>query len=218
MSKGQQTKAAILESAVELASQTGLLGLTIGKLAARTGMSKSGLFAHFGSKEDLQIAVLQATRKMFADVVFLPALREPPGLPRLRAMVANFIDWPIRANLPGGCVMVAAAYEYDDQPGVLKDLIAQTLRELRKTIARAVRQSVAQGHLRADTDADQFAFEIFGCYVAAQLDARLFGDPQAWTRAHDAFESLVMQHGGVSSPRGIPTALPIFIAQVGAPH
>jgi len=172
-------------------------------------MSKSGLFAHFGSKEELQIAVLQATRQMFADVVFLPAMREPAGLPRLRAMVGNFIDWPIRAKLPGGCVMVAAAYEYDDQPGVLKDLIAQTLRELRKTLARAVRQSIEQGHLDADTDADQFAFEIFGFYVAAQLDARLFGDPQAWKRAHDAFESLVQKHGAINSPPGIPASLVI---------
>ena len=201
MSKGQQTKATILDSAIALASQTGLQGLTIGKLAERTGLSKSGLFAHFGSKEELQLGVVQASRQLFADIVFLPALREPAGLPRLRAMVTNFINWPARAKLPGGCVMVAAAYEFDDQPGALKDLVAQSLRELRKTIARSVRQAVEQGHLDADTDADQLAFEIFGVYVAAQLDARLFGDPKAWDRGLDAFESLISRHGAPAATR-----------------
>lgn len=204
MSKGQETRAAIVESALRLSSQTGLQALTIGKLAERTGLSKSGLFAHFGSKEDLQLAVVQAGRQVFAETVFLPALKEPAGLPRLRAMVRNFINWPTRAKLPGGCVMVAAAYEFDDQPGALKDLVAQSLRELRKTIARAVRQSVEQGHLHADTDADQLAFEIFGVYVAAQLDARLFNDPHAWQRAEDAFESLISKHGGVADTRTAP--------------
>jgi AcrR family transcriptional regulator len=191
MSKGRQTRAAIVEQALALASQGGLSALTIGTLAERSGLSKSGLFAHFGSKEELQLAVVRGVRELFSNCVFLPAMQHPPGLPRLRAIVQNWLKWTGTANLPGGCVMAAAAYEFDDRPGPVKDLISQSLRELRKTLARAARTAIDAGQLPDDTDPEQLAFEICGIYLGAQLDARLFGDPNAWQRALDAFENLI---------------------------
>jgi AcrR family transcriptional regulator len=200
MSKGHQTRAAILDQALAIASQAGLSSLTIGTLAERSGLSKSGLFAHFGSKEGLQLAVMQGVRQLFSDLVFQPAMQHPPGLPRLRAIVENWLRWTGTAKLPGGCIMTAAAYEFDDCPGPVRELISQSLRELRKTLARSVRLAIDAGQLRADTDAEQLAFEICGIYAGAQLDARLFGDPQAWQRALLAFENLLDHAGGGNAP------------------
>src|SRR5512141_1776664 len=114
MRKGQQTRTAILEQALAIASRVGLAGLTIGTLAERSGLSKSGLFAHFGSKEGLLLAVMQGVRQLYSDLVFQPAMQQPPGLPRLRAIVENWLKWTGSARLPGGCIMTAAAYEFDD--------------------------------------------------------------------------------------------------------
>jgi AcrR family transcriptional regulator len=191
MSKGQQTRTAILDHALAIASQTGLSGLTIGTLAERSGLSKSGLFAHFRSKEALQLAVIQSVRQLYSELVFQPAMRQPPGLPRLRAIVENWLAWTGTAKLPGGCIMTAAGYEFDDCPGPVRELISQSLRELRKTLARTVRMAIEAGHMPADTDPDQLAFEICGIYAGAQLDARLFDDPNARRRALVAFENLI---------------------------
>ena len=179
-----------------LASQAGVAGLTIGTLAVRSGLSKSGLFAHFGSKKGLQLAIIQGVRDLYSELVFQPAMREPAGLPRLRAIVENWLKWTNSARLPGGCIMTAAAYEFDDCPGPVKDLISQSLRELRKTLARSVRMAVEAGQLRADTDAEQLAFEICAVYAGAQLDTRLFGDSQAHARALAAFDNLLRQRAG----------------------
>jgi AcrR family transcriptional regulator len=194
MRKGERTKTTILNHAVATASQLGLEGLSIGSLADRLEMSKSGLFAHFGSKEDLQIAVVHQARQIFSDHVFTPALREPAGLPRLRAIVRNWLTWTRSADLPGGCPITAAAYEYDDRPGALRDLLSQTLRELRKTLARSVRIAVEAGHLRAGTEPEKLAFEILGIYLASQLEARLFGDDEAGPRGLASFEKLIERH------------------------
>ncbi len=202
MRKGLQTRAAILDQALAIASQAGLSGLTIGTLAARSGLSKSGLFAHFGSKEGLQLAVIQGVRQLYSDLVLQPAMQQPPGLPRLRAIVENWLKWTGTAKLPGGCIMTAAAYEFDDCPGPVRELISQTLRELRKTLARAVRLATDAGQLRADTDPEQLAFEICSIYLGAQLDARMFGNPDAWQRALLAFENLIDRPGsGKASPQ-----------------
>lgn len=196
MRKGQQTRSAILEQALAVASRTGLAGLTIGSLAERSGLSKSGLFAHFGSKEGLQLAVIQGVRELYSRLVFQPAMQQQPGLPRLRAIVQNWLEWTAGANLPGGCIMTAAAHEFDDCPGAVRELVSQSLRELRKTLARSVRLAAEAGQLHADIDAEQLAFEICALYQGAQLDARLFGDARAGERALIAFENLIERHGG----------------------
>jgi AcrR family transcriptional regulator len=208
MRKGQQTRSAILEQALAVASRTGLAGLTIGSLAERSGLSKSGLFAHFGSKEGLQLAVIQGVRDLYSRLVFQPAMQQQPGLPRLRAIMQNWLEWTAGANLPGGCIMTAAAHEFDDNPGAVRELVSQSLRELRKTLVRSVRLAVDAGQLRADTDAEQLAFEICSLYFGAQLDARLFADPRAGERALLAFENLLERHGGGAPAQASGRTLP----------
>ncbi|MBE0623777.1 MAG: TetR/AcrR family transcriptional regulator [Burkholderiales bacterium] len=218
MRKGQKTRSAILEQALAIASQLGLSGLTIGTLAERSGLSKSGLFAHFRSKEGLQLAVIQGVRESYSDLVFQPAMRQAPGLPRLRAIVENWLAWTGSAKLPGGCIMIAAAFEFDDCPGPVRELISQSLRELRKTLARAIRMAVDAAQLHPDTDPEQLAFEICAIYCGAQLDARLFGSPDARRRAMLAFENLIGRAGSgnaaAHSDAGLP---PAYAAAATAP-
>lgn len=194
MSKGEQTRQAILDQAFSLASCIGVGGLSIGVLAERTQMSKSGLFAHFGSKEELQLAVLRESQRRFAEVVLRPAFSKPRGLGRLRAIVINWLNWTKVVNLPGGCVINAAAVEFDDQPGPLRDEVKHALLALRRTLADTVAKAVAVGELRADTDVEQFVFELNGIYQVTQQSRRLFDDPEADRRALTAFDRLVRDH------------------------
>ncbi|MDP3513469.1 MAG: TetR/AcrR family transcriptional regulator [Sulfuritalea sp.] len=194
MGKGEQTRQAILDEAFSMASRIGVGALSIGVLAERTRMSKSGLFAHFGSKEELQLAVLRESQARFAEVVLRPALRLPRGLGRLRAMVINWLDWTRAVNLPGGCVINAAALEFDDQPGPLRDEVRNSLLALRRTLAETVAKAVETGELRPDIDIEQFVFELNGIYQATQQNRRLFSDPDADHRALAAFDRLVRDH------------------------
>lgn len=191
MGKGEQTRQAILDEAFSLASCIGVGGLSIGVLAERTKMSKSGLFAHFGSKEELQLAVLRESQRRFGEVVLRPALRQPRGLARLRAMLVNWLDWTQSANLPGGCVINAAAAEFDDQPGALRDEVRNALLALRRSLGEIVAKAIETGELRPDTDIEQFVFELNGIYQATQQNRRLFNDPDADRRALAAFDRLV---------------------------
>lgn len=182
-----------------MASCVGVGGLSIGLLAERTHMSKSGLFAHFGSKEELQLAVLRESQERFADAVVRPALRLPRGLPRLRAIFINWLDWTRAANLPGGCVINAAAAEFDDQPGPLRDEVKSGLMTLRRFLADTVEKAVACGELQADIDIDQFVFELNGIYQVTQQNRRLFDDPDADRRALAAFDRLVRDHAAIKA-------------------
>jgi AcrR family transcriptional regulator len=198
MGKGEQTRQTILDEAFALASNIGVGGLSIGMLAERTRMSKSGLFAHFGSKEELQLAVLREAQQRFADVVLRPAFRQPRGLARLRAIVVNWLDWTRVANLPGGCVINAAAAEFDDQPGPLRDEVRNGLLALRRTLVDTVAKAVSTGELRPDTDAEQFAFELEGIYQVTQQSRRLLDDPEADRRALVAFDRLVRDYASTN--------------------
>ena len=191
MGKGEETRQVILDEAFSLASCIGVGGLSIGVLAERTHMSKSGLFAHFGSKEELQLAVLRESQQRFAEVVVRPALRLPRGLARLRAIVVNWLDWTRACNLPGGCVINAAAAEFDDQPGPLRDEVRNAMLALNRTLVATVAKAVEAGELGADTDIEQFVFELNGIYQATQQSRRLFNDPDAGRRALIAFDRLV---------------------------
>jgi AcrR family transcriptional regulator len=195
MRKGEQTKTLILNEAAAFASQVGLEGLSIGSLAERLGMSKSGLFAHFGSKEDLQLQTLKYAQQLFVDRVFAPALDQPRGLPRLQALFSNWIAWIENIDeLPGGCVIVAAATEFDDRPGAVHDTLASGQRELRGAIAKAVRLAIDEGHLAPQTDPWQLTFEILGIVLATHHDYRLLSDARATARAKHAFERLLAAH------------------------
>ena len=192
--KGERTRAAILDEALRLVSKAGLDGLTIGTLADATGMSKSGLFAHFGSREELLLAVLAHGQAEFAEVVFQPAMAKPRGLPRLRSMFVNWLDWTESAELPGGCPMIGGASEFDDRPGPVRDMLAGGQRTWIETLKRAVRQAVEEGQLGAETDPEQIAFEIFGIALVVHHHRRLLGYKKARERALVALDSLLKRY------------------------
>src|SRR5215470_1362490 len=156
MSKGEQTREAILDAALAQASAAGFESLTIGALAERAGMSKSGLYAHFGSREELQVAAIEAAAARYTETVFLPALKARRGLPRLRALFDNWLDWTTRVGLAHGCPMQAAAVEFDDRPGPVRDAVIEHFARLERELARAVGLAVEQGHFGVDLDVAQF--------------------------------------------------------------
>jgi AcrR family transcriptional regulator len=186
--KGPATRELILEHAYELARVGGLEGLSIGTIAAGVGMSKSGVFAHFGSREDLQLAVLDAAARRFMARVLVPALSAPRGLPRLRAIVAQWSEWGREHQ--SGCVLLTAAGEYDGREGALHDAVVAQQAGWRGELEKGIRQAVAEGHLRADADASQLAFEIYALMLGLHHDAGLFGFAQASQRLSAAFERL----------------------------
>lgn len=188
--KGATTREAILARSYALACVNGLEGLTIGGVAEQVGMSKSGVFAHFGSREDLQLATLDLGGELFIRDVLLPALKHKRGLPRLRAIYANWSEW-VRHEDDGGCLFLAAASEYDDRPGPIRDRVIQQEADWREQLARAVQLAVDAGELAADTDPVQMAFEIYAIALAVHHDAGLTGYDDAAARGFRAFERLI---------------------------
>jgi AcrR family transcriptional regulator len=188
--KGQVTRNAVLDQAARTASEVGLRGVTIGTLADLTHMSKSGLFAHFGSKESLQLATVRHTRERFVDVVIRPALTAPRGEPRVRALFERWREWDT-SELPGGCLFVAAASEFDDEPGPVRDELVRNQLDLGETIARIFRGGIDEGHFRADADPEQFAFNLQGILLAFHQFSRLLADPLADQRAERALDALL---------------------------
>jgi AcrR family transcriptional regulator len=188
VTKGEDTRAAILDRASVLARTIGLSGLTIGRLAEEMSLSKSGLFAHFGSKESLQVEVMHATREQFIERVVVPALKEKRGEPRVRALFDRWLQWGAQS---GGCVMTTAAIEFDDQDGPVRVEVAAAHRDWMGTVAQAARIAVDEGHFARDLDPEQFAFEVQGIALAWHQWFRLLRDPKATERARRAFAALV---------------------------
>jgi AcrR family transcriptional regulator len=199
--KGEATRERILESALELASTEGLTGLSIGRLAERNAMSKSGLFSHFGSKEGLQLDVLELATAKFRENVFTPALRADRGEPRIRALFTRWLDWIDHQSLPGGCLLTAAAAELDDQPGATRDALVDVQRQWADTLARAVRIAIEERHFRPEVDPPLFAFQLHAIVLGYHHARRLLRDPHAGRRAREAFEALV---GSARRRRGRP--------------
>jgi AcrR family transcriptional regulator len=191
--KGEETRSAILEEALAMASKVGLDGLSIGCLAKAVGLSKSGLFSHFNSLENLQIEVLRTASERFVQIVILPALREPRGEPRVRAIFENLKEWDNSTFLPGGCLFIAAAIELDDRPGPVRDFLASSQKDLMATIALAAKIAVEEGHFRSDLNPEQFAFEFYSILLAYHHYTRLLRDPKAGRLYHNAFESLIQR-------------------------
>jgi AcrR family transcriptional regulator len=188
--KGELTRHAILEKASSLASRVGLDGVTIGRLAEDLDLSKSGLFAHFQSKEALQQQVLQFASERFVEAVVRPALSAPRGEPRVRALFEGWLRWAHTGAARAGCVFVAAATELDDQPGPVRDRLVRLQRDWLGFIAGAYRLAVSEGHFR-DGEAEQFAHDLYGVMLAYHHAARLMRDPHAGQRARNAFEALL---------------------------
>ena len=180
MSKGEETRERILDRALRLASRDGLSGLSIGGLATELGLSKSGLFAHFGSKEDLQLAVLQeAADPVRADTVMRPAFLGPRGEPRIRRLFENWMGWIGDPATPGGCVFLAAATELDDREGRPRDFLVGRQRQLVASLARSARLAMEEGHFAPRLDAEQFAFELYSLLLGCSHWKRLLRDPKA---------------------------------------
>lgn len=204
--KGQQTRAAILDAALGLASHMGLEGLSIGTLAEVTGMSKSGVFAHFGSREELQMAVIRQYHLKFEEEVFFPALRQPRGLPRLRCLFDRWID-RVTLEIDSGCIYISGAVEFDDRPGPVRDALESMVKTWQAALARAVASAIEQGHLRADLDPLQMLFEIHGLILALHHDARFLRNPGAVGRARAGFERVLSDAApGMSHARANATA------------
>ncbi len=204
--KSPATRQRILRHGLALMSRGGLAGVTLGHLADDVGMSKSGVFAHFKSKDEVQIGLLEHAALVAAPVVVGPAMREPEGLPRLTALVRNWLGWAKRAGLPGGCPVAAAMFELDDVDGPVRDKVAAMEAEWRGLLDELVRRAVALGHLRADLDVTQFVWELSGIYLAHHTAQRFLRQPDADARAAAAFESLLGR--SKPDPVGPPQARP----------
>lgn len=189
--KGEQTRIAILDHAADLATQIGLEGLTIGRLATELSLSKSGLFAHFRSKEALQVQVLEAASHRFVEQVIRPALTAPRGEPRLRSLFERWLDWTRTHSGPGGCLFVAAAAELDDRPGPVRDRLVALQKDWLEVIANVARSGVADGKFRKNLDCDQLAHDVYSVMLGYHHAARLMRDPQAEARARSGFLTLL---------------------------
>jgi AcrR family transcriptional regulator len=197
--KGQQTRAAILDAALALASHIGLEGLSIGALAECTGMSKSGVFAHFGSREELQISVVREYHAKFEEEVFRPAMAATRGLPRLRALFDRWVR-RVSVEIDSGCIYISGAVEFDDRPGPVRDALVAMVQTWQDALERAIRAAVDEGHLGADTDAGQLLFEMHGLILALHHDARFLRHAGAEERARIAFERLLAD--AATAPQG----------------
>ena len=195
------TRTMLLDNGLRLLSVQGLSGLTLGMLARESGVSKSGLFAHFRSKNQRQLDLLERMATVAHAHVVAPAFEAPEGLPRLLALVAGWLGWSVRAGLPGGCPVAAALFELDDLDGDVRGYTVELEREWRDMLEALVRRSVELSHVTADTDAAQFVWELCGIYLTHHASARFLRDPSADARARTALGALVDRHV-TSLPRG----------------
>jgi AcrR family transcriptional regulator len=185
---GGGTRDAILARAVELASVEGLEGLTIGRLATELELSKSGLFRHFGSKQELQLATVERATALFRREVLEPAAAAEPGLARLRALIDGYLGYLEREVLPGGCFLTAAGAEFDGRPGPVRDAIAASSLDWGRELQRQAELARDRGELPADVDPAQLVFELGAYTTRANAAYQLHGDRDAFDRARVAIE------------------------------
>jgi AcrR family transcriptional regulator len=189
MGKGEQTRLTVLAQAADVAARQGLSTLTIGDLATRTQLSKSGLFAHFQSKEALQLAVLAYARDKFTDEVLRPAARTQRGEPRVRALFEHWLEISQHSNAE--CLFVSASAEFDDQPGPVRDQLVRDHRDCSDSIMQMFRTGISEGDFRPDADPEQFAYDLHGIMLGFFHAHRLLGDPRAVERARRSFETIL---------------------------
>ncbi len=197
LQKGQQTKLAIVEAALGLATQIGLEGLSIGVLAELTHMSKSGVFAHFGSREELQISVIREYFSRFEQEVFYPALARERGMARVQALFANWMK-RVAVEIQSGCIFISGAVEFDDRPGPVRDALANSVQTWLNALFRAVVLAKQCGQLRPDADEHQMAFEIHGLILALHYEARFLKNPGSIERANQGFENILLRYAAPS--------------------
>lgn len=192
--KGQQTKQSVVAAALALSSQVGLEGLSIGAVAEATGRSKSGVFAHFGSREELQISVIREYFRQFEQEVFYPAMREKRGLPRLMALFDHWMR-VVANELQFGCIFISGAVDFDDRPGPVRDALVESVQIWLGAVVRAVQQAKQEGHIHAGANEDQVAFEIHGLILSVHYEARFLKKPGAEARAVQGFQHIVQRYG-----------------------
>lgn len=197
--KGQHTKTVIIDAALGLASQIGLEGLSIGAVAEVTGMSKSGVFAHFGSREELQISVIREYHDRFEAEVFYAAMQHPRGVPRLQAL---FDNWMVQtsAEIDSGCIYISGAVEFDDRSGPVRDALARSVATWQTALRRAVELAQLEGQLSRASDAHQIAFEIHGLILALHYEARFLRNPSAADRARCGFSHILARYAVDAAP------------------
>lgn len=203
--RGDRTRRQILETAVDVASAEGLEGLTIGRLAAALSMSKSGLFAHFGSKEELQLATVEAAREVFIREVVRPAFEAGRGLPRLWRLCETWLDYVSGSVFRGGCFFAAAAAEFDSRPGAVRDRVAAIMKEWLAVLGRTVSEAQDEGQLDAAVEPAQFAFEFNALELGANWAFQLHGDRRAFTRAREAILERLRRHANPAGARLLPS-------------
>jgi AcrR family transcriptional regulator len=194
LQKGQQTKAAIIDTAMGMATQIGLEGLSIGAVADAMHMSKSGVFAHFGSREELQISVIREYHQRFEQELFFPAMELPLGLPRLKALFNNWMQ-RTSAEIDSGCLYISGAAEFDDRPGPVSDALASSVKTWLSALHRCVVQARETGHLSELTDAAQMSFELHGLVLALHYEARFLKTDKSLDRAKRGFEHILLRYG-----------------------
>ncbi len=191
MSKGEETRRQIVATALTRAGEIGLEGVTLGSLADELELSKSGLFAHFRSKEALQLAVIDEAEQRFVDQVIREALRAPRGEPRVVALFEHWLRWFRLGDHPRGCIFLSLSAEYDDRPGPVHDAVVSSQKRWLEWIRGAAERAVETGHFRPDLDPAQFAFEFTAIGMSLQFQSKLVQDPQAERRAREAFGGLL---------------------------
>ena len=189
MKKGENTKSTILATGLEMASHLSLESVTVGSLAKACGMSKSGLFAHFQSKENLQIEILKYAAEDFTDKVVMPALKTPAGIPRIRTLIDEWIRWGSR--LTGGCIFVSASTEFSDRPGNVRDYLLQQQQQWVDTLIRIARSAIKSGDFRADIDCGQFAFDLYSLLLGFHYYYQLLRDTDTVKRQEIALTRLL---------------------------
>jgi AcrR family transcriptional regulator len=189
--KGLSTRDNILDEAIKIASRDGLEGLTIGTLAERVGMSKSGLFAHFKSKDALQLSVLERAADLFTTKVLMPAFKESRGEPRILALFENWIRFLNDEGLPGGSIFVAASFELDDRPGVLRDYVQKAQRDLIENLEKSAEFAIEEGHFSRSVDVGHFAWTLYSFVLGYHHSKRMIEDPNAESHLRAAFQGLL---------------------------
>jgi len=203
MQKGQQTRAAILDAALGLASHMGLEGLSIGALADVTNMSKSGVFAHFGSREELQIAVVTEYHAKFEEEVFFPAIRQPRGMPRLHALFERWVR-RVSVEVDSGCIYISGAVEFDDRPGPVRDALVAMVKAWHSALHKAIVLAQEVGHLRAEADVEQILFELHGLILSLHHDARFMRQTGAIERAGNGFMRTIQYYATEAGMKTLP--------------
>jgi AcrR family transcriptional regulator len=193
MSKGEDTKQKILEAGLDMASRLGLDAVSIGALAKATRMSKSGLFAHFQSKENLQRDILRYAGYLFNTYVVVPALKTEAGIPRIKALVENWDRW-VAKTMTGGCIFVQASNDFNDRDGKVRDFLLMQQEVWIDCLRRIAQSAIRVGHFREETDCDQFAFEFYSLLLGFHLYYKLLNNEDIHLRQNRALDDLILRY------------------------